>query len=63
MATITIDGQEYNTDNLSTEAKNQVASLQFVRTELARLNAQVAVYKTAEAGYGKALQGELENMD
>tara|TARA_B100000945_G_C20406065_1_gene610086 strand:- start:1259 stop:1450 length:192 start_codon:yes stop_codon:yes gene_type:complete len=63
MATVTIDGQEYNTDNLSTEAKNQVASLQFVRTELLRLNAQVAVYKTAESGYAKALKVELDNMD
>ncbi len=63
MATITIDDQEYNTDNLSTEAKNQVASLQFVRTELLRLNAQVAVFKTAEAGYAKALKSELEKMD
>ena len=63
MATITIDGQEYNTDNLSTEAKNQVASLQFVRTELLRLNAQVAVFKTTESGYAQALKRELDKMD
>lgn len=63
MATITIDDQEYNTDNLSTEAKNQVASLQFVRSELNRLSAQVAVFKTAEAGYAKALKSELDNMN
>ena len=63
MATITIDDQEYDTENLSTEAKNQVASLNFVRTELARLSAQVAVYKTAEAGYAKALKNELENLN
>jgi hypothetical protein len=60
MAAITIDGNEYDTDNLSTEAKNQLASLQFVRNELTKLSAQIAVYKTAEAGYAKALQGELE---
>ena len=63
MATITIDGQEYNTDNLSEEAKSQVASLQFVRSELMRLNGQVAVYKTAEAGYANALKSELDKMD
>ncbi|ABM76654.1 Hypothetical protein NATL1_20981 [Prochlorococcus marinus str. NATL1A] len=63
MATITIDDQEYNTDNLSTEAKNQVASLQFVRTELNRLSAQVAVFKTAESAYAKALKSELDNMN
>ena len=63
MATITIDDQEYNTDNLSTEAKNQVASLQFVRAELNRLSAQVAVFKTAESAYAKALKSELDNMN
>jgi hypothetical protein len=59
MATITIDGTEYNTDALSDAAKAQVVSLQFVQAELQRLEAQIAVYKTAEAGYAKALQQEL----
>ena len=61
MATIKIDNQEYDTEELSTEAKNQVASLNFVRSELVKLSAQVAVYKTAEAGYAKALKNELDN--
>ena len=60
MAAITIDGNEYDTDNLSAEAKNQLASPQFVRNELTKLSAQIAVYKTAEAGYAKALKEELE---
>ncbi len=59
MATITIDGAEYDSDNFSDEAKNQVASLQFVKTEIARLQAQLAVYKTAESGYANALKSEL----
>jgi hypothetical protein len=59
MATITIDGAEYDTDNLSESAKAQVVSLQFVQQELARLEAQIAVYRTAEAGYAKALKEEL----
>jgi hypothetical protein len=59
MATITIDGTEYDTDKLSEAAKAQVVSLQFVQTEIQRLEAQIAVYKTAEAGYAKALQNEL----
>ena len=56
MATITIDGQEYDTDNLSNEAKSQVASLQFVRSEINRLQAQTAVYKTSEVAYINALK-------
>lgn len=59
MANITIDGVDYNTDNLSDSAKAQLVSLQFVQQELARLEAQIAVYRTAEAGYAKALKDEL----
>ena len=61
MATITIDGKEYDSENMSDEAKNQVASLQFVKNEIVRLQAQLAVYKTAEVGYVKALKDNLEN--
>jgi len=59
MSTITIDGTEYDTDNLSESAKAQVLNLQFVQQELARLEAQIAVYRTAEVGYAKALKQEL----
>lgn len=59
MATINIDGNEYDISSLSEAAKAQVVSLQFVQSELQRLEAQVAVYRTAEAGYAKALQQEL----
>jgi len=61
MATITVDGTEYDSDNLSDEAKNQVVSLQFVKNEIARLQAQLAVYKTAEVGYVNALKNNLDN--
>ena len=43
MASVTIDGIEYNTDNPSDNANAQVGSLQFVQQELARLEAQTAV--------------------
>lgn len=59
MPTITIDGNEYDTDSLTEAARAQVLSLQFVKAELQRLEAQTAVYRTAEAGYAKALQQEL----
>ena len=61
MATITIDGTDYDSDNFSDEAKKQVASLQFVKNEIVRLQAQLAVYKTAEAGYANALKNEIDN--
>ena len=55
MATMTIDGKEYNLDELSDEAKAQIVSIQFVDTELQRLSAQTAVFTTARAAYSKAL--------
>lgn len=55
-AQITIDNKAYDLDTLSDEAKNQVASMQFVDAELARLNAQIAVYQTARNGYAAALK-------
>jgi hypothetical protein len=53
---IKIDDKEYDLDTLSDEAKNQLGSLQFVDSELQRLNAQAAVYQTARSGYSAALK-------
>ena len=56
MPTITIDNKPYELDSLSNEAKAQLASLQFVDAELARLAAQAAALQTARMAYAKALQ-------
>ena len=55
MPTIKIDDKEYDLDQLPDEAKAQLASLQFVDSELQRLNNQAAVLQTARASYAKAL--------
>ena len=55
MATITVDGTEYDSDNLSDEAKNQVVSLQFVKNEIARLQAQLAPFIDAHRPHDKPL--------
>ncbi len=60
MATITIDGKEYDTDTLSDETKAQLGSLRYVDSELARLDAQVAALQTARIAYGRALKETLE---
>jgi hypothetical protein len=62
MPTINIDNAEYDTANLSDEAKAQLASLQFCDQELARLQAQASVYQTARMAYAKALQVALPAM-
>jgi hypothetical protein len=48
-----------DTDSLSDETKAQLQSLQFVDTELQRLQAQAAVLQTARSAYAKALQASL----
>jgi len=60
MATITIDGKEYDVDSLSEESKAQLVSLRYVDSELARLQAQAAALQTARIAYGRALKQVLE---
>ena len=59
MATIKIDNKEYELDTLSDECKAQIASIQFVDQELARLQAQAAVFQTAKASYLQGLKTSL----
>ena len=47
MPTIIIDNKSYDLDSLSNDAKAQLASVQFVDQELARLQAQAAALQTA----------------
>lgn len=59
MPTINIDGKDYELDQLSTDARAQLQSMQFVDAELARLQAQAAALQTARMAYAKALQAAL----
>ena len=61
MAKITIDGIEYNTDNLSDNAKAQVASLQFNEAHMNRLRNELAIADTARMAYSAALKKELDS--
>jgi hypothetical protein len=60
MAIVTIDNKEYDIDALPEQAKLHLLNIQFVDAELARLQAQVAVFQTARIAYGKALHEMLE---
>lgn len=57
MTTIKIDNKEYELASLSEDAKNQLVSLQFVDSELERLQAKAAVLQTARMAYVKELAG------
>ena len=57
---INIDGTEYPLDNLSENAKAQLASIQFVDNQLQQLQNELAVADTARIGYTNALKKEIE---
>ena len=56
---ITIDGVDYNSDDLSENAKTLLANIQFVDVQIQQLNSELAVSDTARIGYSNALKGEL----
>ena len=60
MASVTIDGKEYNLDDLSDKAKENLRSLQFTQGEMQKLQASLAIYNTAAAAYSTALKNELD---
>ena len=60
---ITIDGVEYNLDDLSDNAKAQLANIQFVDAQLQQLNNELAVSDTARIGYTNALNAELSKIE
>ena len=60
MAKIKIDDKEYDTDNMSDNAKAQLASLQFNDVHINRLRNELAIADTARMAYTAALKKELD---
>lgn len=60
MPKITVEGIEYNTEDLSENGKSQLASLQFLEVQMNKLKSEIAVYQTARNSYVAALKTELE---
>ena len=61
MAQIKIDDIEYNIDDFNDSAKEQYRSLQFVQSEINRLEGTLAIHKTASLAYSRALKEILES--
>ena len=57
--TVTIDGTEYNLADLSDNARQQLANLSAADAEIRRIEAQLAMARTARQAYARALQREL----
>ena len=63
MPKITVDGMEYNTEELTDNGKAQLASLQFLEVQMKKLQNEIAVYQTARNSYAAALKVELEKAN
>lgn len=61
MPKISIDGVEYNTEDLSQNGRNLLASLQYVETEVKKLKEEIQIYSEARASYLIKLKNELED--
>jgi hypothetical protein len=62
MVKIVIDDAEYETEELETNAKAQIASVQFLDVHVQTLRNEIAVYETAKRSYQRALRAELDKM-
>jgi hypothetical protein len=60
MSVVTIDGKEFETDEMSEEQTNQLRSINFADQEVVRLEMLLAVTRTARNAYANALAGLLE---
>ena len=61
MATVTIDGKEYDSESMSDEAKAQAQAIQYCNNQLLELEMRKAAYQTARTGYANALKSMLED--
>jgi len=62
MAPITIDDAEYSSENLSDKAKAYLSNIQFIQTEISKLETNVRIYKVAEASFGQLLKDEIKDQ-
>lgn len=60
MPKLTVDGIEYNTEDLTDNGKAQLASLQFLEVQMKKLQNEIVVFQTAKAAYVAALKAELD---
>jgi len=62
VTTVTIDGKEYELEDLSDNARSQVKSLHLVDQKIAQLQTDIAIVETARNAYAAALRAELPDQ-
>jgi len=63
VATINIDGIEYDLEEFSDGARAQLASMQLADQKIAQLQADLAMFQTARNAYAQALAAELPEVE
>ena len=63
MPKVTIDDLEFNTEDLCDEGKEELARLQVIELQLAKLKNELSIYKTARNSYARKLKEELKSLD
>lgn len=63
MAKLTFDGREYETDDMTENARAQMASIALCDRKMRELQADMAILQTAKRAYALALKGELQAED
>lgn len=63
MPMLTIDGRQYDSEQLSDHARQQLQAMQFIDRKLFDMNARAAALQTARLAYIKALQEILAKQD
>lgn len=58
--TITVNGLDYATENLSALAKSKIESIRFSDERISQLRNELAISNTARAGYEKVLRVGLK---
>lgn len=62
MVKIVIDETEYETEDLDTNSKAQVASVQFLDAHMQQLRNEISVFETAKRAYQRGLKEELDKV-
>lgn len=63
MPKFTVDGIEYNTEDLSESGRAQLGSLQFLEFQMRKIKDEIAVYNMAKTSYIAGLKAELEKSN
>lgn len=63
MAKITIDGKEYQSEDLDVKTKELISAINYCDVKIRDMNLEISVMKTARSGYVSALKRKLDEME